>query len=388
MRTLSIISFIYIVGSFNGYASTKWSQQEFAVIATLAQNSTEIYQESISETNLATNIAITKLFEGVGLKGNVVISSADFSESSENISVSSKVDYDVALESRLFINSLVDIDLSLSKSDTLGATSLEKARFQNQFSNVVQRLRDQQSVIVSIGSAAKNRSLVLSAQRSARTEYLYDVDQLFKDETIVSGYLIYSDRFSEDSHFLFRVGQYVTESEFNQQSQQAFDTVLDVTNTYVGMKTSYLGNSQLSILIGNSHQFAESNSQESDLFSWSITNKLNITENVQFDLGTSRRISGSPDPAFQSVELTGYEMTFAWKVSQNVRLVTDANYQDYQFEAGTTASSLDVKQSLFWQLSDHLSVNSSVSYQDFDGSRSALVHDGLNWSVGINWELF
>lgn len=388
MRTLSIISFIYIVGSFNGYASTKWSQQEFAVIATLAQNSTEIYQESISETNLATNIAITKLFEGVGLKGNVVISSADFSESSENISVSSKVDYDVALESRLFINSLVDIDLSLSKSDTLGATSLEKARFQNQFSNVVQRLRDQQSVIVSIGSAAKNRSLVLSAQRSARTEYLYDVDQLFKDETIVSGYLIYSDRFSEDSHFLFRVGQYVTESEFNQQSQQAFDTVLDVTNTYVGMKTSYLGNSQLSILIGNSHQFAESNSQESDLFSWSITNKLNITENVQFDLGTSRRISGSPDPAFQSVELTGYEMTFAWKVSQNVRLVTDANYQDYQFEAGTSASSLDVKQSLFWQLSDHLSVNSSVSYQDFDGSRSALVHDGLNWSVGINWELF
>ena len=388
MRTLSIISFIYIVGSFNGYASTKWSQQEFAVIATLAQNSTEIYQESISETNLATNIAITKLFEGVGLKGNVVISSADFSESSENISVSSKVDYDVALESRLFINSLVDIDLSLSKSDTLGATSLEKARFQNQFSNVVQRLRDQQSVIVSIGSAAKNRSLVLSAQRSARTEYLYDVDQLFKDETIVSGYLIYSDRFSEDSHFLFRVGQYETESEFNQQSQQTFDTVLDVTNTYVGMKTSYLGNSQLSILIGNSHQFAESNSQESDLFSWSITNKLNITENVQFDLGTSRRISGSPDPAFQSVELTGYEMTFAWKVSQNVRLVTDANYQDYQFEAGTTASSLDVKQSLFWQLSDHLSVNYSVSYQDFDGSRSALVHDGLNWSVGINWELF
>ncbi len=388
MRTLSIISFIYIVGSFNGYASTKWSQQEFAVIASLAQNSTEIYQDSISETNLATNIAITKLFEGVGLKGNVVISSADFSESSESINVSSKLDYDVALESRLFISSLVDIDLSLSKSDTLGATSLEKARFQNQFSNVVQSLRDQQSVIVSIGSAAKNRSLVLSAQRRARTEYLYDVDQLFKDETIVSGYLIYSDRFSEDSHFLFRVGQYETESEFNQQSQQTFDTVLDVTNTYVGMKTSYLGNSQLSILIGNSHQFAESNSQESDLFSWSITNKLNITENVQFDLGTSRRISGSPDPAFQSVELTGYEMTFAWKVSQNVRLVTDANYQDYQFEAGTTASSLDVKQSLFWQLSDHLSVNSSVSYQDFDGSRSALVHDGLNWSVGINWELF
>lgn len=388
MRTLSIISFIYIVGSFNGYASTKWSQQEFAVIASLAQNSTEIYQDSISETNLATNIAITKLFEGVGLKGNVVISSADFSESSESINVSSKVDYDVALESRLFISSLVDIDLSLSKSDTLGATSLEKARFQNQFSNVVQSLRDQQSVIVSIGSAAKNRSLVLSAQRRARTEYLYDVDQLFKDETIVSGYLIYSDRFSEDSHFLFRVGQYETESEFNQQSQQTFDTVLDVTNTYVGMKTSYLGNSQLSILIGNSHQFAESNSQESDLFSWSITNKLNITENVQFDLGTSRRISGSPDPAFQSVELTGYEMTFAWKVSQNVRLVTDANYQDYQFEAGTTASSLDVKQSLFWQLSDHLSVNSAVSYQDFDGSRSALVHDGLNWSVGINWELF
>ncbi|GAA0302628.1 hypothetical protein GCM10009128_22420 [Psychrosphaera haliotis] len=388
MRTLSIISFIYIVGSFNGYASTKWSQQEFAVIASLAQNSTEIYQDSISETNLATNIAITKLFEGVGLKGNVVISSADFSESSESINVSSKVDYNVALESRLFISSLVDIDLSLSKSDTLGATSLEKARFQNQFSNVVQSLRDQQSVIVSIGSAAKNRSLVLSAQRRARTEYLYDVDQLFKDETIVSGYLIYSDRFSEDSHFLFRVGQYVTESEFNQQSQQAIDTVLDVTNTYVGMKTSYLGNSQLSILIGNSHQFAESNSQESDLFSWSITNKLNITENVQFDLGTSRKISGSPDPEFQSVELTGYEMTFAWKVSQNVRLVTDANYQDYQFEAGTTASSLDVKQSLFWQLSDHLSVNSSVSYQDFDGSRSALVHDGLNWSVGINWELF
>jgi len=388
VRTLSIISFIYIVGSFNGYASTKWSQQEFAVIASLAQNSTEIYQDSISETNLATNIAITKLFEGVGLKGNVVISSADFSESSESINVSSKLDYDVALESRLFISSLVDIDLSLSKSDTLGATSLEKARFQNQFSNVVQSLRDQQSVIVSIGSAAKNRSLVLSAQRRARTEYLYDVDQLFKDETIVSGYLIYSDRFSEDSHFLFRVGQYETESEFNQQSQQTFDTVLDVTNTYVGMKTSYLGNSQLSILIGNSHQFAESNSQESDLFSWSITNKLNITENVQFDLGTSRRISGSPDPAFQSVELTGYEMTFAWKVSQNVRLVTDANYQDYQFEAGTTASSLDVKQSLFWQLSDHLSVNSSVSYQDFDGSRSALVHDGLNWSVGINWELF
>ncbi|MUH72995.1 hypothetical protein [Psychrosphaera haliotis] len=388
MRTLSIISFIYIVGSFNGYASTKWSQQEFAVIASLAQNSTEIYQDSISETNLATNIAITKLFEGVGLKGNVVISSTDFSESSESINVSSKVDYDIALESRLFISSLVDIDLSLSKSDTLGATSLEKARFQNQFSNVVQSLRDQQSVIVSIGSAAKNRSLVLSAQRKAKTEYLYDIDQLFKDETIVSGYLLYSDRFSEDSHFLFRVGHYVNESEFNQQSQQAFDTVLDVTNTYIGMKTSYLGNSQLSVLIGNSHQFAESSSQESDLFSWSITNKLNITENVQFDLGTSRKISGSPDPAFQSVELTGYEMTFAWKVSQNVRLVTDANYQDYQFEGGTTASSLDVKQSLFWQLSDHLSVNSSVSYQDFDGSRKALVHDGLNWSVGINWELF
>lgn len=388
MRTLSIISFIYIVGSFNGHASTKWSQQEFAVTATLAQNSTEIYQDSISETNLAANVAITKLFEGVGLKGNLAISSADFSKSSESINVNSKVDYNAELESRLFISSLIDVDLRLNKSDVLGPTSLEKARFQNKLSNVVQTLSDQQGITVSIGSAAKNRSLELSAQRRSRTEYLYDVDQLFKDETIISGYLLYSDRFSEDSHFLFRVGQYVTENEFNQQSQQAFDSDLKVTNTYVGMKTSYLGNSQLSILIGNSHQFAESNSQESDLFSWSVTNKLNITENVQFNLGTSRKISGSPDPEFKSVELTGYEMTFAWAVSQNVRLVTNANYQDYQFEAGTTASSLDVKQSLFWQLSDHLSVNSSVSYQDFDGSRNALVHDGINWSVGINWELF
>ncbi|MDA8621268.1 hypothetical protein N9L48_01355, partial [Psychrosphaera sp.] len=303
-------------------------------------------------------------------------------------SLESKVDYSLDIQSRVFVNSIIDLDLFISQSDNVAPPQLEQARFQSEFSNVIQSISNQQGVRLSIGSAAKNRSMVISIDRKERSEYLYENDLLFKDETKASIDALYSDRFSEDSHFLFQIGQHRTENIFNNQLLSNSGYSLDVTGAYVGIRTDYLGNSQIDILIGNSHQYAENNSQQSNLLSWNLKNRLTLTDNFQLLIGTERKISGSPDPSFKSVELTGNDLTLDWIFTEDIKLTTLANYKSYKFQDGVSASSLEFKQSILWRLTDYLSLGSSMEYQDFSGSRDNLIHDGLNFSVSVNWELF
>ncbi len=383
MRTLSILSLFYIIGSFNSYADQNWSQQNLAVTVSAVQKSTEIYQENVTQSSINASLSITKLFNGVGAKFSAGMATSKFSDSSSMNDISGELDYTVSLESRIFLSSVIDVDVYVKQSEKLASVDLEQARFQSDFSSIVSREVSSQGVLWTIGRASQNRSLTIALDRNLEIENFSDTNLLLKKSNILAASVVYSDRISEDSHFLVRVGQRQAKTDFSNTNKQK----LDITNAYIGLRTAYLGNSQLDILIGNSHQYQNDNALESDLFSWQIANRIKLSDDFIFNLETTRQFDSSPDANFGSVEQTGYIANLVWDVNQSWSLNSYLTYKDYQFGNDISADSLGIEQSIKWNLSDYLSISSSLRYENLDGSRQALVHDGFNWSLSMSWEI-
>ena len=377
MRSLPI--FLYFVSGIV-YAS-EWQQQELSVVAGLAQNSTQLYDSSVQSTSSAINLATTQLMEGVGVQGEFGLSHNIFDV--DDYDTNPKyTGFNAAIQSRLFLSDISNLDVSFGKIKSSKVLHIKDARFQTSASPLIKIDSANGGLSWQLGSVEKLRSLKLSVYYSNEAQYEFINESLFREDQKVGLSGKFTNRVSEDTSFVASLNH--TENQIAFANTQAKP---DITGALVGFYTNYFGNSSLEVLIGVSNRKALGDDQGSKVFSWQVSNEIQLNDNSEFVLATKRELTGSPDPEFSDAELSDFTALLDWQIDQSWYLQTQVSASNLEFSDLNTAKSLEFKTSVNWCFNDYLSLSGYLNYQDYQGDKAQYNHSGNNVGVSLSWEV-
>lgn len=271
------------------YAHSYWESNtlDIKVVAkNLNTNGEASYNYTGVENGIGLSFNNVNLFNGWGLSAS---HSSSFISSTNDITANHH-NRNSSLGIKVFVKDNIDFDINLNQESQLNSSGITSTNFLAQ--STFQFIQNSSNAFVNlnIGNDQDHWNVKLSTVVSSSNQSKVSTRSIFRDDSKYLTDISVAWKVSEDSFLTAKYG-----SQDNEYTQ--YNTLYStfIINSYIGFKTRYLRNSQLSIDLGSSNVIGSDNS-----ISWDLTHKTNINDYFIARFSNGRKFSVASDFRFDA----------------------------------------------------------------------------------------
>lgn len=359
-------------------SANSWEQQAFQVEIG-AEHRAHSVDESGASSSIAIQSNLTKLIQGVGVKvgGNISHVQPD----SETFT--SHTNYNFSAGSRIFLSPNVNWDLSAVTSEQLTPELPMAAIYRNVQSPFNLTNTQAYASHFNFGSDQAKRALELSYEYGRQDLALTEQFNHYGQDTTQNLNARFQNRITEDSFLVIKY-QF---SQFEKSFATPSDSTLNLNTLLLGFKTSYLSNSQVEILVGNNNSKDSVTQKSDDTFSWKITNNLNLSDYLIWNVSISEDNQDSNDENFITAKTVEFATDLGYLFTDNVHLAVELRAKTRQY-GNTIKSKQELAEfSITYRVLEQLNLRSEVHWYRNNDSRDRYDLDGYQLNIGVLWRL-
>lgn len=359
-------------------SANSWEQQAFQVEIG-AEHRAHSVDESGASSSIAIQSNLTKLIQGVGVKvgGNISHVQPD----SETFT--SHTNYNFSAGSRIFLSPNVNWDLSAVTSEQLTPELPMAAIYRNVQSPFNLTNTQAYASHFNFGSDQAKRALELSYEYGRQDLALTEQFNHYGQDTTQNLNTRFQNRITEDSFLVIKY-QF---SQFEKSFATPSDSTLNLNTLLLGFKTSYLSNSQVEILVGNNNSKDSVTQKSDDTFSWKITNNLNLSDYLIWNVSISEDNQDSNDENFITAKTVEFATDLGYLFTDNVHLAVELRAKTRQY-GNTIKSKQELAEfSITYRVLEQLNLRSEVHWYRNNDSRDRYDLDGYQLNIGVLWRL-
>lgn len=359
-------------------SANSWEQQAFQVEIG-AEHRAHSVDESGASSSIAIQSNLTKLIQGVGVKvgGNISHVQPD----SETFT--SHINYNFSAGSRIFLSPNVNWDLSAVTSEQLTPELPMAAIYRNVQSPFNLTNTQAYASHFNFGSDQAKRALELSYEYGRQDLALTEQFNHYGQDTTQNLNARFQNRITEDSFLVIKY-QF---SQFEKSFATPSDSTLNLNTLLLGFKTSYLSNSQVEILVGNNNSKDSITQKSDDTFSWKITNNLNLSDYLIWNISISEDNQDSNDENFITAKTVEFATDLGYLFTDNVHLAVELRAKTRQY-GNTIKSKQELAEfSITYRVLEQLNLRSEVHWYRNNDSRDRYDLDGYQLNIGVLWRL-
>lgn len=363
-------------------AAQGWDEQSFQVDVVASHQKQQVV-ESQTASSVAVNAHLTKLFQGFGL--NAAVNLAEYQPNDSLFSTNTN--YQAQLNSRVFLSANVNLDVGVTKNRQLTPQALGNAIYRPVQSDYELQDVEMFSSAFNFGSDQSRRALKLAFSHVGNDVSLSPDLTLFQsDKNQIFG-LYFQNKVSEDTFVVLQFNQ----SRFDKEFTGLVDNSLDIQQILIGMKTSYLSNSQIEVLLGSDNTVVSGQQGQRDRFSWRVNNRINVSDYLVWELGLTQQTTDSNDPTFVATENEELSSKVNYLLSDNTKLGVELSLKNRHYGmvngADAKSSQKHANFSVDYQVLEQLTLSSTIALYDNEDTREEYVFDGFQWQLGVHWRL-
>lgn len=375
LRTVLVLITLFLS---NLSFSNGWEEQTFqAEIG--AEHQTHSADESGASSSVFIQSHLTKLIQGVGIKvgGNI----SQLQPDSETFAA--HTNYNLSLGSRIFLSPNVNWDLSAVTSEQLTGEDPMAAVYRDVQSPFNLTNTQAYTSRFNFGSDQAKRALMLTYEHMNDELALTEKFINYGQDTRQNLNTRFQNRITEDT---FLVAEYKF-SQFEKSFASSSESTLNLNQLLVGFKTSYLSNSRIEFLVGNSNSKDSSKDKSDDTFSWKMTNNLNLSDYLIWNVSISEDTQDSNDESFISAKTVEIATDLRYLLTDNVNMTVELSAKTRQY-GDTIKSKQELAQfSIAYRVLEQLNLQTAIHWYSNDDSRDRYDLDGYQWSIGVLWRL-
>lgn len=359
-------------------SANSWEQQAFQVEIGAEHRALSV-DESGASSSIAIQSNLTKFIQGIGVKvgGNISHVQPD----SETFT--SHTNYNFSAGSRIFLSPNVNWDLSAVTSEQLTPELPMAAIYRNVQSPFNLTNTQAYASHFNFGSDQAKRALELSYEYGRQDLALTEQFNHYGQDTTQNLNARFQNRITEDSFLVIKY-QF---SQFEKSFATPSDSTLNLNTLLLGFKTSYLSNSQVEILVGNNNSKDSVTQKSDDTFSWKITNNLNLSDYLIWNVSISEDNQDSNDENFITAKTVEFATDLGYLFTDNVHLAVELRAKTRQY-GNTIKSKQELAEfSITYRVLEQLNLRSEVHWYRNNDSRDRYDLDGYQLNIGVLWRL-
>lgn len=359
-----------------------WDEQVLNVNLSATQYNQQL-TESSSSNVLGLDTNAVKLMDGFGLAANLYL--GQFSPDSNLFS--SHTNYQVSFASRVFLSPNVNFDLLANTEALVKGESIANSIYRTTRSAFEKSEVDTIHAAFNFGSDQSKRALEIAYTGTSQHLFLQEPFELYSQERRHFLNSRFQNRVTEDTFIVLQYQQ----SDFSKQFSLTADSNLNIQQALVGIKTSYLSNSQIEVLLGSTNTDDVENELNRDRFSWNVTNQINLSDYFIWQLSLTQQIIDSNDPNFNATNSDEISSNVLYLLNDYTKLSIEFSVKNRHYGLVNNIVTTSVQKftdvSLDYRVFEQLTLSAGVSVYDNEDTREEYVFDGFQWQLGVHWRL-